>query len=190
MSGRSTSGAVARRGEARPAAGPGRRPPGVTLAMTWWEKWAFNLLHVLVAATGVAYFWMKYGMTPADPFAVVNHPWQPAMLALHIVAAPFFVVFFGMLFRTHTLRKLVSASPRNRRTGWTSLVGFSAMALTGYLVQVASSPAWVTASIWAHAATSVVFVVAYTTHLVVGWRLGRESARSAAALRPAVRPSP
>ncbi len=159
--------------------------PAVTMAMTWWEKWAFNLLHGLVAATGIAYFWMKYLVTSNDPFAVVNHPWQPSMLAWHIVAAPFFVVVFGMLFRTHTLRKLASTSPRNRRSGWTSLVGFSVMALTGYLIQVTASPAWITAWIWIHVAASVVFVVGYTTHMVVGWRLGRPPAMRPGTFRPA-----
>ena len=159
--------------------------PAVTLAMTWWEKWAFNLLHGLVAATGIAYFWMKYMMSPTDPFAVVNHPWQPSMLAWHLAAAPFFVAFFGMLFRTHTLRKLASASRRNRRTGWTSLVGFSVMALTGYLIQVTATPAWITAWIWIHIAASAVFVVGYTTHMVVGWRLGRPPAMRPGTLRPA-----
>ena len=106
------------------------------------------------------------------------------------MAAPFFVVFFGMLFRTHTLRKLLSASPRNRRSGWTSLLSFSVMALTGYLVQVASSPAWITALIWAHVATSALFVAGYTTHLVIGWRLDRVSPNGLDPLRPALRPSP
>ena len=164
--------------------------PGVTLAMTWWERWAFNLLHGFVAVTGIVYFWMKYGTAPTDPFAVVNHPWQPSMLAWHIVAAPFFVVFFGMLFRTHTLRKLLSASRRNRRSGWTALVSFAGMALTGYLIQVASSPAWVSGAIWAHVGASVVFVVGYTTHMVIGWRLGRVPSSGAGVLGPAVRPSP
>ena len=106
------------------------------------------------------------------------------MLAWHIVAAPFFVVFFGMLFRTHTLRKLASTSPRNRRTGWTSLVGFSVMALTGYLIQVTATPAWITAWIWIHVAASAVFVVGYTTHMVVGWRLGRPPAMRPGTLPP------
>ena len=159
--------------------------PTVTPAMAWWETWAFNALHTVVAATGVVYFWMKYGMAPTDPFSVVNHPWQPATLALHIVAAPFFVVFFGMLFRSHTLRKVLSANSRNRRSGWMSLVSFSGMALTGYLVQVASSPAGVTALIWAHVATGAIFVIGYTTHVVIGWRLGRVSALGAQARRPA-----
>ena len=176
----------------RGAVDGGRRSaprPAVTLAMTWWERWAFNLFHALAATTGIVYFWMKYVMSSTDPFAVVNHPWQPSMLAWHIVAAPFFIVFFGMLFRTHTLRKLLSASPRNRRTGWTSLVSFAVMALTGYLVQVASSPAWITAIIWTHVAGSAVFVAGYTTHMIIGWKLGRVPPLGPGALRPATRPS-
>ena len=139
--------------------------------MTWWEQWAFNLLHAVVAMTGVAYLYMKYAMPATDPFAVINHPWQPATLSLHLVAAPVFIAFFGMLFRSHTLRKLASPNPANRRTGWTSLISFSTMALTGYLLQVASDPAWLSGLVWAHVSTSLIFVAAYGVHLVIGWRL-------------------
>ena len=141
------------------------------MKMTWWEQWAFNLLHGVVAVSGALYLYMKYVLTTTDPFAVINHPWQPATLSLHIVAAPVFIAFFGMLFRSHTLRKLVSPNSGNRRTGWTSLISFSSMAVTGYLLQVASSPAWLTALVWAHVSTSLVFVAGYSTHLVIGWRL-------------------
>jgi len=141
------------------------------MQMTWWEQWAFNLLHGVVAVSGALYLYMKYVLTTTDPFAVINHPWQTATLSLHIVAAPVFIAFFGMLFRSHTLRKLVSPNSGNRRTGWTSLISFSSMAVTGYLLQVASSPAWLTALVWAHVSTSLVFVAGYSTHLVIGWRL-------------------
>ncbi len=144
--------------------------------MKWWEQWAFNALHGVVAVTGVVYFLMKYVMTAADPFAVINHPWQPAMLALHLLAAPLFIAFFGMLFRSHTVRKLVSPNAANRRSGWMSLISFSAMALSGYLLQVMSSPAWVTAMVWAHVSTSVIFVAGYGLHLVIAWRLSRSLA--------------
>ncbi len=152
--------------------------------MTRWERWTFNAFHGLVAVTGIVYFYMKYLLAPTDPFAVVNHPWQPAMLSTHVVAAPVFIAFFGMLFRSHTLRKILSPDPRNRRSGWTSVISFSAMALSGYLLQVASSPAWVTACIWAHVATSLLFVVGYTVHLVVGWRVNRAAADSLTSLDP------
>ena len=62
-------------------------------AMVWWERWAFNALHVVVAATGFAYLYMKLALVPEDPFALVNHPWQPAMIATHLIAAPFIAFF-------------------------------------------------------------------------------------------------
>ena len=139
--------------------------------MKRWERWSFNALHVVVAATGTAYLYMKYLLASDDPFAVINHPWQSTMLALHVLAAPAFIVFFGMLFRSHTLRKITSPIQANRRSGWTSLISFSAMALSGYLLQVASNPTWLTALVWLHIATSTLFVVGYTGHLVIGWRV-------------------
>ena len=153
--------------------------------MTWWERWGFNLLHGVVAATGVAYFCMKYLLPSTDPFAVVNHPWQGPMLSLHVVAAPFFIAFFGMLFRSHTLRQLLSRQAGTRRTGWTSLISFSAMALTGYLLQVAADPAWLAALVWAHVSTSLLFVTGYGAHLVIGWKLNRVSPIAAGTLRRA-----
>jgi hypothetical protein len=141
----------------------------------WWEQSAFNVLHGIVAVTGVGYFYMKYVMATTDPFAVINHPWQPATLSLHLVAGPVFIAFFGMLFRSHTLRQLVSPNAGNRRTGWISLVSFSAMALTGYLLQVASDPLWLSGLVWAHVSTSLIFVAGYGVHLVISWRLTRVS---------------
>ena len=153
--------------------------------MTWWERWTFNALHVVVGATGIAYFWMKYLLATDDPFAVVNHPWEPAMLAAHVIAAPFFIAFFGMLFRSHTLRKILSPNPANRRSGWVSLITFSAMALSGYLIQVVTSPLLLTATLWTHVATSVVFVLGYTSHLVIGRRINRVQDVRAAIVDPA-----
>jgi len=36
----------------------------------------------------------------------------------------------------------------------------------------------VTVMVWAHASTSVVFVVGYSLHLLIGWRIGRVSSDS------------
>ena len=143
--------------------------------MTWWERWAFNAFHVIVAGSGLAYFWMKNVMVSDDPFAIVNHPWQSTSLSLHLLASPFFIAFFGMLFRSHSLRKILSSNPANRRTGWTSLVSFSAMAISGYFIQVAATPTLVSVSIWTHVLTSTVFLIGYTVHLVIGYRINRFS---------------
>ena len=52
--------------------------------MKRWERWTFNSLTAAVAVTGFIYFWMKYFVESSDPFAVINHPWQTAMLNLGV----------------------------------------------------------------------------------------------------------
>ena len=143
--------------------------------MRRWERWSFNALNAAVAVTGVAYFYMKYLLATDDPFAVVNHPWQPSMLSLHVVAAPCLILFFGIVLRSHILKKLVLSYQPDRRTGWISLLSFTAMALSGYLLQAASNPAWLSTLVVAHVTTSVVFLVGYGAHLVIGWRVLKAS---------------
>ncbi|MCY4662946.1 MAG: hypothetical protein OXF93_24560 [Acidobacteria bacterium] len=134
------------------------------------ERWFFNAMHAVITLSGVAYFCMKYLMATDDPFALINHPWEPAMLSIHVMAAPLVVVFFGMAFRSHTLRKLLQASPVNRRSGLASAGAFLVMTLSGYLIQVATSPALIATAIWTHVVTSVLFVIAYGVHMVIGYR--------------------
>ena len=141
--------------------------------MRRWERWSFNGLNVAVTATGVAYFYMKYLLRTDDPFALINHAWQPSMLALHVVSAPCLILFFGIVLRSHIFQKLTSTQHVDRRTGWVSLLSFSGMALSGYLLQVASNPAWLGALVVLHVATSLVFVVGYCAHLIIGWRQAR-----------------
>lgn len=43
--------------------------------MSRWERHGFNMLHGVVAATGIGYFVMKYLMETDDPFSILNHPW-------------------------------------------------------------------------------------------------------------------
>ena len=88
-----------------------------TDAMKRWERWAFNLFALAVAASGFAYFWMKYLVETDDPFAVVNHPWQAAMLHLHVLASPPFVLLFGVILNSHIMKKLRAPRMPNRKTG-------------------------------------------------------------------------
>ena len=141
-------------------------------AIVWWERWLFHGLHFVVSVSGLVYLVMKWGMTTDDPFALVNHPWQPAMLTTHVVAAPLFVAACGMLFRSHVLKKIMVPSTHNRRSGWVSVVSFAVMALSGYCIQVASTPGGVSAAVWIHVVSSVVFIVGYGVHLVIGWDTG------------------
>ena len=166
---------------------PSRRgTPGRIGVLSRWavapraERWFFNAMHAVITLSGVAYFSMKYLMTTDDPFALINHPWEPAMLSIHVFVAPLGVFLFGMVFRSHTLRKLLQASPVNRRSGLTSAGAFLVMTLSGYLIQVATSPAVIAFAIWTHVATSVLFVAAYGAHLVIGYRVTYSGTRQPA----------
>jgi hypothetical protein len=146
--------------------------------MRRWERWAFNLAALAVAASGFAYFWMKYLVQPEDPFAVVNHPWQSAMLHLHVLASPPFVLVFGVILNSHIMKKLRATRIPNRRTGLTSLGTFMLMIGSGYLLQVATSEVWLQALVVLHVASSTVFTLAYGSHLVISYKLVRRQERA------------
>lgn len=138
-----------------------------------WERWTFSILAVAVSATGFAYGWMKYFLEPLDPFAVVNHPWQSAMLHLHVLASPPFVMVFGMILNSHIMKKLRATKIPNRQSGLASLGTFAAMIASGYLLQVVSAEVWLQALVVLHVASGGVFTAAYGTHLVISYRLVR-----------------
>lgn len=141
--------------------------------MKRWERRTFNVLAVIVSVTGFLYFWMKYALQSPDPFAVVNHPWQAAMLNLHVVASPAFVLIFGIVLNSHVMKKLRASNLPNRRSGYTSLVTFAAMLLSGYLLQIAADAAVLQMLVSIHVATGAVFSVVYAAHLLISVRLAR-----------------
>jgi hypothetical protein len=141
--------------------------------MKSWERWIFNGLAVAVAATGFAYLWMKHALETSDPFAVVNHPWQGATLDLHIVVSPAFILVFGIIFNSHVMKKLRAPRLPNRRSGYISLATFSAMVISGYLLQISASEQWLQALVALHVGSGVVFSFVYTTHLIISSRLAR-----------------
>ncbi len=141
--------------------------------MKRWERWTFNALSLAVATTGFAYLWMKYALQIDDPFAVVNHPWQTSMLALHVVASPAFILIFGIIFNSHIMKKLSATRLPNRRSGFVSLGTFATMVVSGYLLQVSSSEGWLQALVVVHVASGAVFSIVYAAHLVITARLAR-----------------
>jgi hypothetical protein len=144
--------------------------------MKRWERWAFNLCSVAVAASGFLYFWMKYLVQSDDPFAVVNHPWQGPMLHLHVLASPPLVLIFGVLLNSHIMKKLRAPRMPNRRTGLASLATFAVMIGSGYLLQVATADAWLRALVVLHVGSGVVFTLTYGIHLAISVRLVRRPA--------------
>ena len=124
-------------------------------------------LHASVAAltvTGAAFAFMKYAMHSDDAFAVINHPWQPGMLAAHLLAAPFALFALGWIFGDHIWPSFTARRP-NRRTGILSMLLIAPMTLTGYLLQVITEERarhWMAIAHWI---TSGVFAISYLAHL-------------------------
>ena len=144
--------------------------------MKRWERWSFNLAALLVALTGFAYFWMKYFVENPDPFAVVNHPWEPALL--HVLAAPALILVFGLILNSHVLKKLSATKVPLRKSGLTSLGLFAAMVCSGYLLQVATSESWLRALVAVHVGTGAAFALVYPAHLMLSTRRARRPAAS------------
>ncbi len=141
-----------------------------------WEKYSFSVLSAILTLTGIAYFWMKWMMQSDDPFAVVNHPLQPLMLQLHVLAAPPFLIVFGIIFNSHIGRKIGKNIP-NRRSGMLSLVTLAVMTASGYLLQTLTAPLLHQAALIAHLASGAIFAVAYTVHLAIAARMWQQYRR-------------
>lgn len=133
------------------------------------SRWQVRYLHASVVAitiTGSAFAVMKYAMKSNDPFAVFNHPWQPGLLAAHVIAAPLAVFAFGWVFGDHIWPSLTGRRP-NRPSGVASMLLIIPMTLTGYFLQVMTGEAtrhWMAVAHWV---TSGLFVVSYAAHLVL-----------------------
>lgn len=137
-----------------------------------WEKYGFTALAALVTLTGVVYFWMKYMIQNDDPFALVNHPMQPGMLDAHLLAAPAFLVLFGIIFNSHIGEKLGQRTP-NRRSGLLALATVVVMTGSGYLLQVVTGERARQVTLVAHILSGCVFALAYVVHLTVSVRMWR-----------------
>ena len=74
------------------------------------EKWLLHLSAIVLTVTGAVYACMHYLMKPTDPFSVINHPLEPYMLDVHIIAAPVLVVAIGIILHSHILFKIENGS--------------------------------------------------------------------------------
>jgi hypothetical protein len=118
----------------------------------------------VVGVSGGAFAWMKYAMTGDDPYAVVNHPWQPALLKIHLLAGPVLVFALGLAFAKHILPGLTGDVPRRKRSGLTTWITVVPMVFTGYLVQTATVETWRRMLALAHLATGLVFLAGFAIH--------------------------
>ena len=143
--------------------------------MTRAQIWLQYLANLLVCGTGAVYLVMKHLLASDDPFAVVNHPAQPLMQHLHVVAAPLLIFVSGYMSVLHVLPNARRVAMPRWRSGMLLLVSFVPMAASGYLLQVSVETTWRTIWLWTHLASSAMWVLGSATHL------GRPSRDSKAA---------
>lgn len=132
--------------------------------MSRTAAWFVHLSAAVVALTGVVYGWMRYFCDPLDELAVVNHPWEPATKAWHIVLAPLLVFAVGLLWRAHIWGRIVSGWRPRRRAGIVLAASFWMLVLSGYLIQVIDSETGRVVSIWTHALLGTLWLLVYVWH--------------------------
>lgn len=134
--------------------------------MTRLERGLLQASSTAVAATGLVYAAMKYLMTTDDPYAVVNHPLQPFVLKLHILAGPVLVFAVGMTVAGHVRHHWGSASRRGRRTGYPLTFLVAPLVLSGYLLQAFTDERWLEILGYAHLALGLLFSGWFVGHRV------------------------
>ncbi|MFW5947952.1 MAG: hypothetical protein ACOCUW_05620 [Gemmatimonadota bacterium] len=149
------------------------------MSMTPFERRAVWITTAGTLITGVAYWWMKELLTPAEPWAVVNHPLQPWVLKAHILIAPFQVFSVGMITSRHIWRHYRQGVPKGRRTGTLAAVTFAAVVLTGYALQVVTAELLIRGLAWAHLVLGVVYSVGVAAHWPATRRRARHDATGA-----------
>lgn len=122
---------------------------------------------LLTTLTGAVFAYMKYFMTTTDEFAVANHPLQPHMLAAHVVVAPLLLFILGWTFSNHIVPKYRFGDETKRKSGVWSFLMIVPMALSGYLLQIATNDALREAMAIAHWIASALFVAGYAIHLLI-----------------------
>ncbi len=151
--------------------------------MTRLEKILVHGGTLATGVTGLAYAAFKHLMTSDDPFTAYNHPLQPWMLTLHVLAAPVLVFGVGIIFKDHVLGKMKNGAPPGARRGglWT-LALVIPLILTGYLVQVLASGDFRNVTAWIHLGLGAAFLAFYLLHLAGAMKLKAEKERRAKAI--------
>ncbi|MCM2316781.1 MAG: hypothetical protein NDJ92_16665 [Thermoanaerobaculia bacterium] len=148
--------------------------------MTPLQKFFLNATIAILTVTGAVFAWMKYFMKSDDPFAVANHPWQPGMLHVHVVAAPLAVFVIGAVWAGHVKPKHDAGVKARRKTGLGALWMIAPMALSGYLMQVFTNERLVEAMRITHWVSSALFVAGLVVH-----QLLRKNGNGATKVAPA-----
>lgn len=136
------------------------------------EVWLLLVSTFVLSATGLIYAAMHYLMKPADPFSVVNHPWEPYMIAAHIVVAPVLVLAVGLIVHSHILWKLENGVRIARRSGIFLMPLFVLMVVSGYLLQVITGNGRAIL-VWVHLISGTLWFVSFAVHQIASIRFRR-----------------
>jgi hypothetical protein len=148
--------------------------------MTRFERWAVWSTSVATFATGLIYLWMKYLLVNDDPLAIVNHPWQGAMLKAHILVAPLLVFSIGLVALRHVWRHLTGGMRYGRRSGLLTVFVLGPMIVTGYLIQAVTHQGWLRAMAFAHIGLGLLYGLGLLAHqFAVRGRNAREASARA-----------
>jgi hypothetical protein len=159
--------------------------------MSPFERWLIHISTLLVGGTGLVYAWMLYFVRPIDPYAVVNHAWQPQTQHLHVLAAPLLVFGVGVIWRRHVWAHWTQKVRRGFLTGVTLGLTLVPMVASGYLIQTAVDPAWRKAWVVVHLIASGLWVMGYLAHQVrpvLAWLRRRRLPAAGEAYRLGTRP--
>jgi len=132
--------------------------------VTRWEAWTSHLGWTLTAGSGVLYGVLKYFVRSSDPDSRMGHPWQPGLLAIHVVAAPLAIFGFGLLFRRHVLARLTADGGAKRLTGTAMTLLAVPVAMSGYVLQTLTGDAARRWTGWIHAGLGLIFALGYAAH--------------------------
>lgn len=139
--------------------------------------WAIHLCTLVLGVGGLAWAWIRYGMTaPEDEFALYNHPSEPWLRDGHVLVAPLILFLWGLVWRSHVWARIVVGVQQRRRTGLLLAGLVLPLALSGYALQVAVDEAWREAWLVLHLGTGAVFTLGYAIHQF-GPRLRPKSAK-------------
>lgn len=156
--------------------------------MSRFERWMLHGSNLLVGGTGLVYAWMIYLSRPADPYALVNHPWQPHAQHLHVLFAPLVVFAAGLVWHRHIWSHFRRGVRGRRRSGLSLLLTLVPMVASGYLIQTAVDGGWRQVWVGVHLAASGMWLLAYAGHQVplLSSQLRRRLFPGAADVRPAI----
>ena len=134
--------------------------------MSRWEKCAVVTAISLMILSGSAYFVIKYWIVNADPFSVVNHPLEPVALKTHILAGPFLIFIFGLLFRSHVRDMFKRRSESARTGGLLTAILFVLTVSSGYLLQTVTAQAFHEVLVYVHVLGGLCFGLVFGIHSI------------------------